>query len=120
MVESRTEMGLGFDPEAGSKGGNATCPFCGTVADSDYVKQEGNAGGLAFQAMAIAASGLGRKGKAYFSADDMSELVPDGAKVQERINLLSKATGITTPREPIINDAKGGTLLRVVRLEIMG
>jgi putative DNA methylase len=120
VVESRTEKGLGFDPEAGSKGGNATCPFCGTVADSDYVKQEGNAGGLTFQAMVIAASGSGRKGKAYFSANDMSELVPDGAKVQERINLLSKATGMTIPKEPIINDAKGALFCVLYGLKSWG
>jgi putative DNA methylase len=120
VVESRTEKGLGFDPEAGSKGGNATCPFCGTVAGSDYVKQEGTAGRLAFQAMAIAASGSGRKGKAYFSANDMLELVPDGAKVQERINLLSKATGMTTPKEPIINDAKGALFCVLYGLKSWG
>src|SRR5262249_5925041 len=40
VVESRTEKELGFDPAAFSKGGNATCPFCGTVADVDYVKDE--------------------------------------------------------------------------------
>jgi putative DNA methylase len=46
VVEARTETGLGFDPSSGSKGGNATCPFCGTVANSDYVKQEGRTGQL--------------------------------------------------------------------------
>jgi len=120
VVESRTEKGLSFDPEAGSKGGNATCPFCGTVADSDYVKQEGNAGGLSFQAMAIAASGSGRKGKAYFSANDVSELIPDGAKVQERISLLTKATGMTIPNEPIINDAKGALFCVLYGLKSWG
>ena len=40
VAEATSEKGLGFDPSAGSKGGNATCPFCGTVADSDYVKAE--------------------------------------------------------------------------------
>ncbi|MCX7719598.1 MAG: DUF1156 domain-containing protein, partial [Candidatus Sumerlaeaceae bacterium] len=49
VVESATEEGLGFDPAAFSKGGNATCPFCGTVADSDYVKEEGQAGRLSHQ-----------------------------------------------------------------------
>jgi len=29
VTESRKEKELGFDPEAGSKAGNATCPFCG-------------------------------------------------------------------------------------------
>ncbi|MCX6843051.1 MAG: DUF1156 domain-containing protein [candidate division WOR-3 bacterium] len=54
VVSSPTEKGLGFDPTAGSKGGNATCPFCGTVADSNYVKAEGCAGRMGQQLMAIA------------------------------------------------------------------
>ncbi len=33
------EKALGFDPAGFSKGGNATCPFCGTVADSNYVSR---------------------------------------------------------------------------------
>lgn len=32
VVEATTEKGLGFDPAAGSRGGNVACPFCGTVA----------------------------------------------------------------------------------------
>jgi hypothetical protein len=35
------DSGLGFNPEAFAKGGNATCPSCATVADADVVKQEG-------------------------------------------------------------------------------
>ena len=31
-VQSTTLQGLGFDPDAGSKRGNATCPFCGAIA----------------------------------------------------------------------------------------
>jgi putative DNA methylase len=42
-VESATETGLG----------NATCPFCGTVADSRYVKAEGCAKRIGQQMMAI-------------------------------------------------------------------
>ena len=41
VVESARKKGLGFDPNWIRKGGNATCPFCGTVADSEYVKEEG-------------------------------------------------------------------------------
>jgi putative DNA methylase len=44
VVEARSEKGLGFDPEGFSKGGNATCPFCGTVADIKHVKDEGWSG----------------------------------------------------------------------------
>jgi putative DNA methylase len=120
VVESPTEKGLGFDPEAGSKGGNATCPFCGTVANSEYVKEEGNAGRLAFQAMAIALSGSGRKGKVYFSGEKMLGLVPDGANVQERIDRLGKAIGLTSPNEPIINDAKGALFCVLYGLKTWG
>jgi putative DNA methylase len=38
VVEYDTEAELGFDPALGSEGGNATCPFCGTVADANYVQ----------------------------------------------------------------------------------
>lgn len=41
VVEAHSEKALGFDPGGFSKSGNATCPFCGTVADSDYVMQSG-------------------------------------------------------------------------------
>lgn len=41
VVEAHSEKALGFDPEEFSKAGNAVCPFCGTVADSDYVMQSG-------------------------------------------------------------------------------
>jgi putative DNA methylase len=41
LAEADREKALGFDPAAFSKGGNAACPFCGTVADSAHVKREG-------------------------------------------------------------------------------
>jgi hypothetical protein len=49
VVEACSENGLGFDPAGFSSGGNATCPFCGTVADIDYVKSEGCARRIRFQ-----------------------------------------------------------------------
>jgi putative DNA methylase len=120
VVECRTEKGLGFDPEAGSKGGNATCPFCGTVADSTYVKAEGHAGRLGFQPMAIASAGSNRTGKSYFSADDLPGLVPVGATIRERIDALCKTTGLTVPAGPIINDAKGALFCVLYGLKTWG
>ncbi|MGD0580477.1 MAG: DUF1156 domain-containing protein [Bryobacteraceae bacterium] len=120
VVETRSEKGLGFDPEDGSKAGNATCPFCGTVADSDYVKAEGNAGRLAFQPMAIVSAGSNRTGKVYFSADDIPGLVPDGAKLRDRIDALCATTGLAIPTEPIINDAKGALFCVLYGLNTWG
>ena len=120
VIESKSASGLGFDPEAGSKAGNATCPFCGTVADSDYVKQEGNSGRLAFQPMVVACSGPGRKGKTYFSASVLPDVFPDEAKIRERLDILKAATGLTSPSEPIINDAKGALFCVLYGLKTWG
>jgi putative DNA methylase len=120
VIESPTEKGLGFDPEAGSKGGNATCPFCGTVADSDHVKAEGHAGRLAIQPMAVATMGAPRMGKRYFPADDTAKWLTDESEIRQRIESLCKDTGLTVPNEPIINDAKGALFCVLYGLKTWG
>ena len=107
VVESHTEKGLGFDPAAFSKGGNATCPFCGTVADSDYVKAEGRAKRMGEQMMAIVCTRPGRQGKIYLSADDYPQYLPDDEAIQKRIEALCRKSGLTVPSEPM---PKPGTL----------
>jgi putative DNA methylase len=103
VVESDTEKGLGFDPAGFSKGGNATCPFCGTVADNDYVKAEGRAGRMGRQPMAVVCTRPGRQGKTYISADDLpAGLLPDEDAIRQRIADLCARTGLTVPDEPII------------------
>lgn len=106
VVEASNERSLGFDPEAGSKGGNATCPLCGTVADSDYVKTEGCAGQMGQQMMAIICTRPRTKGKVYISGNDLPSLVPDDSQIQARLTDLCRRTGFTVPSEPIITDAK--------------
>ena len=107
VVESRTEEGLGFDPAAFSKAGNATCPFCGTVADSDYVKAEGRAKRMGQQMMAIVCTRPGRQGKVYLAADDYLEFAPDDEAIRRRIEALCQRTGLSVPSEPM---PKPGTL----------
>jgi len=97
VVEATGEKGLGFDPAAFSKGGNATCPFCGTVADSNYVKAEGCAGRIGQQMMAVVCTKLGQQGKAYLSADDLPSFVPDEETIRQRIKALCTRTGLTVP-----------------------
>ncbi|MDW8411789.1 MAG: DUF1156 domain-containing protein [Acidobacteriota bacterium] len=100
VVESTTKEGLGFDPAEHCKSGNATCPFCGTVADSEYVKEEGKAGRLSqHQMMAIVCTKPGEPGKVYCSADDYPELQPDEQSILKRIDVLCKQTGLTIPNE---------------------
>jgi putative DNA methylase len=103
VVEAPTEKALGFDPEAGSKGGNATCRICGTVADIEYVKDEGWEGRMGQQLMSIACTRPGAKGKVYLSVDDLREAAPDDEAVRRRIEALSERTGLTVPRASIAN-----------------
>lgn len=101
VVEAQTENGLGFDPTAFSKAGNATCPFCGTVADSDYVMAEGCAGRMSKSLMAAVCNRPGAKGKVYLSANDIFGLAPEEAEIERRIEKICHETGLTVPNEPI-------------------
>ena len=103
VVDSERENGLGFDPSEFSKGGNATCPFCGTVADIDYVKEEGWRGNIGQQMLAVACSQTEAKGKLYVSADVIPKHVPPAAAIQVRIDTLCKHSGLSIPTEPIAN-----------------
>lgn len=107
VAESSVEQGLGFDPAGFSKGGNATCPFCGTVADSDYVKAEGCAKRMGQQLMAVVCIRPGKKGKVYLSAEEATSLlkstgkmpVPPEEEIKQRIEALCQRTGLTVPAE---------------------
>jgi len=101
VVEAHSQNGLGFDPTDFSKRGNATCPFCGTVADSDHVKAEGCAGRIKQQMMAIVCTHPGKQGKAYLAADDLPNFLPDEDAIRKRIEKLCTKTGLTIPGEPI-------------------
>jgi putative DNA methylase len=106
VVEVKSEAALGFDPEAFSKAGNATCPICGTVADSEYVKDQGCVGKLSTQMMAAVCTRSGRKGKLYFSADDLPDFIPSDVDIAQRIAAVCKGSGLTLPTEKIVTDAK--------------
>jgi len=76
IVERRRASDFDFDPSGFSRGGNATCPFCGTVADVDHVKNEGWAGRMGSQFMAVVCIRPNRQGKIYLSAADCASLIP--------------------------------------------
>ncbi|MGO8925914.1 MAG: DUF1156 domain-containing protein [Limisphaerales bacterium] len=103
VVEARSESGLGFDPAGFSKGGNATCPFCGTVADNDYVKEEGWAGRHGTQLMAVVGATPGKQGKTYISGDLAYSAIPSDPAIAAAIKKLQAQTGMHPPGEPIAN-----------------
>ena len=101
IVEATTEKGLGFDPAAFSKAGNAACLCCGTVTDSAYLKVEGCAGSMGHQLMAVVCTRPGSTGKVYLSADDIPKALPNESDIQRRIETLCRDAGLTAPDEPL-------------------
>ena len=101
IAEALSETGFGFDPENFSKGGNATCPFCGTVADADYVKSEGCSGRIGEQMMAIICVRDGKKGKVYLSSGAADEALATGETLRKRISEMCAVAGFSIPNEPV-------------------
>jgi len=102
VVESTSEKGLGFDPAGFSKEGNATCPFCGTVADSDYIKSEGHAMRIGRDLMASVCVRPGESGKIYLPKSKVIDLLPNEQVIEERITKLSKSAEIPPFNEIMI------------------
>jgi putative DNA methylase len=107
IVHSPTLSALGFDPQAGSTRGNAICPFCGTVADTDYIRGEGTADRLGVQLIAVACAKEGATGKVYVSGADAELLLPASRDVESRIQALCQKERVSIPEEPL---PKSGTL----------
>lgn len=101
VAEATSEGQLHFDPAAFSKGGNATCPFCGTVADAGYVRAEGCSGRISQQMMAVVCTRPARQGKIYISSDDLPGFIPEDQAIRKRIEVLCASTGIGEIAEPI-------------------
>lgn len=101
-VESRSDKGLGFDPSIGSEGGNAACPFCHTIANADYVQQEGIKRRIGQQLMAVVCARPGSVGKTYLGAGDVPAIVhPDNVAIQRRIGDLCARSSLKPLAERI-------------------
>jgi putative DNA methylase len=98
VVAARTESGLGFDPASFSKGGNATCPFCGTVADSEYVKEIGINRAYGLQPMAVMAIRPGKKGRVYLECD---EAMMTPLPLDEKVQSIERRSQLKAPDEPL-------------------
>jgi putative DNA methylase len=102
LVEAASEGNLGFDPAEGSEGGNATCPFCGTVADSDYVQAEGAGGRVGFQPLAIVCRSPRGTGTTFLEASDLGNRgLSSNEEILTRLNRLTARSGLSLPEESI-------------------
>jgi putative DNA methylase len=101
IVEARIEGDLGFDPEGFSKGGNATCPYCGTVADIDYIKAESCGERMGAQLMSVVAQKTKGKGKRYLPVNETLEQALDKNTLRHQADRLAAKLGINVPDEPL-------------------
>ena len=109
VVESQTESGLGFDPEEFSSGGNATCPFCGTVCDNEYIKSEGSSSRIDAQLMGVACLPRpGETGKTYVAQAESNDFAPDMIEVRKRIKALCDRSDLSEPSEQTPDHIVGG------------
>lgn len=96
VVEAATADGLGFDPAAGSKRGEATCPLCGATVSAAYVKAEGVAGHLGVAPLAAVVLKSSGRGRDYLAAG--SYPLPDDAECLARLDKLD----IDPPEELLV------------------
>ncbi|MEX2167738.1 MAG: DUF1156 domain-containing protein [Pirellulales bacterium] len=99
-VEGTRETDINFDPSSLSRAGNATCPFCGTVADSDYVMAQGCNDRIGQQLMAVACLNPSGPGKLYLSANELDADYSNDA-IRNRQKRLCEQSGLSCPAEPI-------------------
>lgn len=76
VVEHSKASAFDFDPSAFSTGGNATCPFCRTAIDVEYVKAEGRHDRLGHQLMAVVCRSRSAPKTRYLSAELVPTSVP--------------------------------------------
>lgn len=102
VVEATTEKGLGFDPASGSSRGNSVCRHCGTTIPSKpYIQEQGKAGKISHQLMAIVCTTPGLNGKTYLSGTTYKQYVPDEVTIKNALEKLVEEIEISTPNEPI-------------------
>ncbi|MDA8047537.1 MAG: DUF1156 domain-containing protein [Actinomycetota bacterium] len=102
VVEATTAEGLGFDPAAGSKRGEATCPVCGATVSAAYIKSEGMAGRLGVAPLAAVVLKASGRGRDYLPPG--SYPIPDDADCLARVDKLD----VDPPEEPLPAKLTGG------------
>lgn len=99
VVEAESEREIEFDPAAFSEAGNATCLFCGTVADADFVQEEGKKKRISKELMALACLRPAYQGKVYIAPSFCAEAVPTSRIEASLADFLKNAADL--PDGPI-------------------
>jgi putative DNA methylase len=86
VVEAASASGLGFDPAAGSRRGEATCPICAATVSAAYVKSEGMAGRLGVAPLAAVVLKASGRGRDYLAPGEYP--LPDEGECQDLLDKL--------------------------------
>jgi putative DNA methylase len=86
VVKASSPAGLGFDPGAGSRRGEAMCPICGATVTYDYVRAEGSAGRMNSAPLAAVLLNTSGRGRDYLPSGTYP--LPDDEQCLQRLNQL--------------------------------
>lgn len=101
VVEAERESALGFDPSAGSRGGETVCPACHAPIDEQYVKAEACAGRFGVQLIAVVCEPREGRGKRYLDPAAEWESAFSDKKLNERASKIATENGFSVPDEPL-------------------
>ncbi len=100
-MQSSTLQGVGFDPEAGSRRGSTVCQHCGATVNSEYVKQQGRAGNIKQQLIAVVATKQDNKGKTYLDVTHLPTWIQSEGYIQQRVVDICHNEQLTLPEESL-------------------
>ncbi|HYT43200.1 MAG TPA: hypothetical protein VEP90_12715, partial [Methylomirabilota bacterium] len=100
---------LGFDPEEGSRRGNATCLFCGAIATANYAKEQGQKNNIGRKLMVVVLTRQGSQGKIYLTGDKIEALCGEEDKLKAHIDTLCNQYELKLPTESVPQYLTGGT-----------
>lgn len=98
VVRARTAEAMGFNPEAGSSRGQASCRICGATVTAAYVKTEGRGGRLGIAPLAAVVLNRSGRGREYIPVG--SYALPDDDECFRRLSKLP----VDAPHESLVED----------------
>jgi putative DNA methylase len=103
VIAVEDESLLGFDPGDLSKRGSCVCPFCQTAISNKTTMEEGEAGRLGIQPIAI--GGVNKNGQRIYVSPAEGIAGPTEEEVDRRLENL-RGEGFPIPYEPIPSDKR--------------
>jgi putative DNA methylase len=104
VVKAASQDGFAFDPEEGSKRGDAACRLCGATVGVEDVRRLGKDGKVRMALLGVAAVRQKGRGKEYLGSQEAAQFVPGAAEIRRRLDALVEETGVGVPDTPLSAD----------------